>query len=308
MPNGLLLIDKPVGLRSAECVAHVKRLSGKEDKSARVGHAGTLDSTASGLLIVLLGTATRLSDYVMKLPKVYEATLRLGVSTDTCDASGNAVFCGDAAKVREEDFDRVLCSFWGTRMQRPPEISALKVEGKPSHKMAREGRPAILGSRPVTVTSAKRCSTMADGVVKISVACGKGTYIRALARDIGDALGCGAHVEALRRLSIGPFSVCEADTPENVVPFTERTRPLREVGSAFHRITLTEDAERRLSHGLCVPVAEAGRYVPGSSELRHGLCVEGGNMIGFADLDPFGGRNGAPLLKPRVNVAMDDLK
>lgn len=307
MPNGLLLIDKPVGLRSAECVAHVKqRFAGRNGKNTRVGHAGTLDSTASGLLVVLLGTATRLSDYVMKLPKVYEATVRLGVSTDTCDASGKAMFIGDAAKIEEAAFDRVLCSFWGTRMQRPPEISALKVGGRPSHKLARGGRSTNLSPRPVVVTSAKRCSPISGGVVKISVACGKGTYIRALVRDIGEALGCGAHVEALRRLSIGHFRVDEAETSESIAVPVEKLRSLREVGSAFHRVALTADAEQRLLHGLCVAVAESGRYVPGRLELRHGLCVEGRNMIGFADVkeDP----GGALLLKPRMNVAMDDME
>ena len=306
MPNGILLIDKPAGLRSTECVARVKRLACKKDKNIRVGHAGTLDSTASGLLVVLLGAATRLSDYVMKLPKVYEAAVRLGVSTDTCDASGSVVFRADASEVEEAAFDRVLCSFWGTRMQRPPEISALKVDGKPSHRIAREGRPSNLSSRPVVVTSVKRCSPISDGAVKISVACGKGAYIRALARDIGGALGCGAHVEALRRLSIGPFGVNEAQAPESLADITGITKNLRssrEVGSAFHRVALTEDAERRLLHGLCVPLTEAGRYVPGGAELMHGLCVEGCNMMGFAVLGE--GIDGTLLLKPRVNVACD---
>ena len=305
MPNGLLLIDKPIGLRSAECVTHVKHLSGKE---IRVGHAGTLDSTASGLLIILIGTATRLSDYVMKLPKIYEAKMRLGVSTDTCDASGRAVFHGDASKIGEAAFDRVLCSLWGTRMQRPPEISALKIKGEPSHKITRDGRTADLSPRPIVVTSARRSSPISDGVVNISVTCGKGTYIRALVRDIGEALGCGAHVEALRRLSIGHFCVHEADTPENLAPFPKGLRSLREAASAFHRIVLTPGAEQRLLNGLCVPISEAGYYAPGSSELGYELCVEGENIIGFADIISSEGRYGTPLLKPKVNVAASDQK
>ena len=308
MPNGLLLIDKPAGLRSAECVARVKRLLDKKDKNTRVGHAGALDSTASGLLIVLLGTATGLSDYVMKLPKAYEATIRLGVSTDTCDASGSVVFRANAAEVRDSSFDRVLCSFWGTRMQRPPEISALKVNGKPSHKMAREGKAAKLVSRPADVVAAKRCSPISDEAVRISVECGKGTYIRAIARDIGEKLGCGAHVEALRRLSIGHFRVHEAEAAENLVLFSAKLRSLREVGSAFHRIALTADAEQQLLQGRGVLLAEAGRYVPGSVELRHGLCVESENMIGFVDVGECENACGAPFLRPKVNIAMGDLK
>ena len=303
MLNGLLLINKPVGLRSTECVARVKRIA-----STRVGHAGTLDSTASGLLVVLLGTATRLSDYVMKLPKIYEATVKLGVATDTCDASGETVFRGDASKVGEAAFDRVLCSFWGTRMQRPPEISALKIDGRPSHKLAREGRAANLNPRPVVVTSVKRCSPISGGIVKISVTCGKGTYIRALVRDIGDALGCGAHVEALRRLSAGPFNIHGAQAPDKFADLSGKLRSLREVGSAFHRIVLATDAEKKLLHGLSVPMSKTGRYVPGSLELSHGLCVEGVNMIGFADVDFSENSCGAPILRPKVNVAMGDLE
>lgn len=314
MPNGFLLIDKPVELRSAECVAHVKRMLGKKSKQgkknelSRVGHAGTLDSTASGLLVLLLGSATRLSDYVMKLPKTYEATMRLGAATDTCDASGHVIFRGDVESVSEQAFDRVLRSFWGMRMQRPPEISALKIGGKPSHEIAREGQEISLASRSVFMSSVRRCSPISRGSVRIAVVCGKGTYIRALVRDIGEALGCGAHVEELRRLSTGPFNVCEAYAPEaiaNMSELSEKLRSPREIVSAFHRIILTEDAERRLMNGLCVPLADAGRYVSGSGELRHGLCVEGVNMIGFADINAVEG--GAPVLKPRANIFMGEL-
>ena len=294
MPNGFLLVDKPVGLRSTECVARVKRLLGRDTK---VGHAGTLDSTASGLLLVLVGTATRLSDYAMKLPKRYEATIRLGISTDTCDASGRVVFCGNTAQVDERAFDRVLCFFWGTRMQRPPEISALKVDGQASHKMARQGQAPVLLSRPVTMTSVTRRSPLANDRVQISVTCGKGTYIRALARDIGTALQCGAHVEALRRLSIGSFHAVDACIAENANE--EHLLPLRAIGGAFHRFVLSNEAERRLSSGLCVPLAEAGRYFSGTMELRHGLWVEGKKMIGFADII----KAGALSLKPRVHIA-----
>ncbi|MDR1048742.1 MAG: tRNA pseudouridine(55) synthase TruB, partial [Synergistaceae bacterium] len=244
MPNGLLLIDKPAGLRSSACVALVKRLltEGSSVKE-KVGHAGTLDSTASGLLNVLLGTATRCSDYVMRLPKVYEAVVRLGTATDTCDASGECVFRGDASKVDERAFDRVLCSFLGTRMQVPPGISALKVNGKAAHRTARAGEEPKLDARPIAVTAAARVSALTDGRVKIAVTCGKGTYIRAIARDIGTRLGCGAHVEALRRLSVGPFRVSEACAPEDAD--AKRLLPVRAAGSVFQRVLLNADAERR---------------------------------------------------------------
>ncbi|MDR3265781.1 MAG: tRNA pseudouridine(55) synthase TruB [Synergistaceae bacterium] len=324
MPDGLLLIDKPDGLRSADCVARVRRRFGK---NTRVGHAGTLDSTASGLLVVLLGSATRLSDYVMKLPKTYEAAVHLGKATDTCDRSGQVVFCGDATKVDETSFDSALCSFWGERMQLPPEISALKLNGRPSHRIAREGGDARPARRPVLVTSLSRGTPISEGRVKISVTCGKGTYIRSIVRDIGLTLGCGAHVAELRRLSTGPFRVEDALMPDlsggeffgRGVPgrkIEDCLRSPREIGPAFHRVLLSRDAERRLMSGLCVPLADAGRYVPGFVELSGGLCVEGENMIGFADVVPCPAseKNGkgtgleseksVPCLKPRANIAV----
>jgi tRNA U55 pseudouridine synthase TruB len=145
--------------------------------------------------------------------------------------------------------------------------------------------------------------------VRISVTCGKGTYIRALARDIGAALGCGAHVEELRRLSIGPFrdvDACSAEKLDALVldPIgAGHIRPLREIGASFHRVILTEEAERRLSSGLCVPAAEAGRYLPGTVELRNGLCVEGKKMIGFADIVESDAAGDGMSLKPRANIA-----
>jgi tRNA pseudouridine(55) synthase len=304
MPNGLLLIDKPDGLRSAACVALVKRLLAEGPLAKeKVGHAGTLDSTASGLLIVLLGTATRCSDYVMRLPKVYEAVVRLGVSTDTCDASGECIFRGDASKVDERAFDRVLCSFLGTRMQVPPEISAVKVNGKAAHRAARAGEDPKLDARPVVVTAAARSSPLADGRAKITVTCGKGTYIRAIARDIGARLGCGAHVEALRRLSIGPFHVSDACAPE--AANAKRLLPARMVGSVFQRVLLNANAERRLMNGLAVPLSGAGRYVPGTLPLESGLCVEGEALFGFA-------ANANFLLRPQTNIldttGADDLR
>jgi tRNA pseudouridine(55) synthase len=263
-----------------------------------VGHAGTLDSTASGLLILLVGAATRCSDYVMRLPKVYEAGIRLGFSTDTCDASGQPVFRGDAAKVDGAAFDRILCSFLGTRMQVPPGISALKVNGKVSHRTVRAGGESGLRARAVCVTSLSRRSALEDGRATISVTCGKGTYIRALARDIGALLGCGGHVESLRRVSVGPFDVADAQAPGD--PDLDRLRPLREAGIPFQRVSLTAGSERRLTEGLTVPLSEAGRYLPGTIELRHGLCVEGEKLFGFAELEPSGGLGA--LLRPRTNI------
>jgi tRNA pseudouridine(55) synthase len=296
----IILTDKPVGVRSSEAVAEAKRRLCAENggKKIRVGHAGTLDSTASGLLIILAGTATRLSDYIMKLPKVYEAEVRLGRSTDTCDASGETVFEGDAGRVTEAVFDRVLFSFLGVRDQTPPEISALKLGGVPLHKIARAAADKVpaINPRPVCVYSIVRRGLIADGRVRISVTCGKGTYIRAIARDIGVILGCGAHVESLRRLSVGRFSVSDAGL----------VKPTREAGEMFQRLTPTEETERRLIGGMSVPLRGAGRYVPGSMELRHGLCIDGARLFGFAEVfrgdGSAGDGDGRLFIRPAANI------
>ena len=157
--------------------------------------------------------------------------------------------------------------------------------------------------------SVRRRSALADGRVEIEVVCGRGTYIRSLARDIGARLGCGAHIEALRRLSIGPFLVSEALSfpPDPGVPL----RSPREAVAPFHRILLTERAEARILNGLPVPLREAGRYVPGTVGFAGGLCVEGAGMIGFADREVgekvAGERGGGEiLLRPRANISVRD--
>ncbi|NLL37232.1 MAG: tRNA pseudouridine(55) synthase TruB [Fretibacterium sp.] len=296
MPSGLLLIDKPEGLRSTECVGRVRSALRRRVK---VGHAGTLDSTASGLLILLLGSVTRLSDRVMDLPKLYRARIRFGLSTDTCDYAGVPIFQGDPSQVDEATLDRALYSFLGARLQLPPAFSALKVGGRPAHSLARAGKKVVLGRRIVHITSLKRITPIRNDEVTLEIMCGRGTYIRSLAQDIGDLLGCGAHLAALRRLSIGPFSVSCAVAPEPEAFLSAPPVDPREAVSSFQRICLTKEAQGRLLQGLPVPLSEAGRYVPGEQELAKGLCVEGSNMIGFVDFFESSGRT---FLKPRANI------
>ena len=295
MPSGLLLIDKPEGLRSTDVVNRIRRAMGKK---LRVGHAGTLDSTASGLLILLTGRA---------LPKVYRAEIALGRATDTCDASGQTVFTGDASHVREADIDRVLFSFLGWRLQRPPEISAVKKDGRPSHKLARAGQEFVLAPRPVFIRSLRRTSPLSEGRAAIEVICGKGTYIRSLARDLGERLGCGAHVVSLRRLSSGPFRVEEGISPEEAETMALRgqlpLRSPRELGPLFRRIRLTEEAETRLIYGQDVPLAGAGYGAAGRDAPDRRLCVTGRRMLGFAERVE---ALGTILLRPGANVLFEE--
>ncbi|EFC92224.1 tRNA pseudouridine synthase B [Dethiosulfovibrio peptidovorans DSM 11002] len=206
--DGFLIIDKPEGVRSTASVSAVKRALGR---GVRVGHAGTLDSTAQGLLIVLVGKATRLCRYVMDLPKSYLGIVKFGVKTSTDDGTGDILSSmDDDPFIDRGSLESLVPSFLGIRMQRPPSISALKVDGRRAHLVSRSEKLMELPLRPVFITSLKVQDVFADkGEATIGVVCHKGTYIRSIARDMGDMSGYGAHLSSLRRISTGPFDVSD---------------------------------------------------------------------------------------------------
>jgi tRNA pseudouridine55 synthase len=208
---GLLLVDKPAGPTSHDMVGWVRRGLGLR----RVGHAGTLDPFASGLLLVCVGAATRLVEELHDLDKVYEATARLGLRTTTDDPEGEVVETADAealARVRPEAVERALQEQVGLRMQRPPVYSSKKVEGEAAHRRVRRGEAVELPPVPVRIHEVELLEVVEVPLheVRFRVLCGTGTYIRAMARDLGDHLGVGAHLTGLRRTRIGPFSVDDA--------------------------------------------------------------------------------------------------
>jgi tRNA pseudouridine(55) synthase len=281
MPNGILLLNKPEGTRSTDCVTRVKRLF-KE----KTGHAGTLDSTACGLLVLLLGRATRLSDYIMLLPKIYTAVVRLGAETDTADASGDIIFSGNADNINEVNIDSVLNNFIGEIMQVPPEISAIKIGGKAAHRISRSikkssGTEFSLSARSVFVHSIRRISPVLDSEFEIEVNCGKGTYIRSIARDIGRMLGCGGHVRKLKRLSVGDFSLHNALNLEDLS--LESLLPVESIATFYDRVFLNAEAETRLSNGLKVLLNEAGEHIKGEIDAKY-VAVLGETLFGFAEI------------------------
>jgi tRNA pseudouridine55 synthase len=201
--DGLLNIDKPCGMTSHDVVQRVRRVTGIR----RVGHAGTLDPLASGVLVVGIGRSTRLLEYVMGRPKTYETTVRLGQTTTTYDAEGEVVQSRPVA-VSDAAIAAALPRFTGTITQTPPAWSAIKVEGVPLYKRARQGEAVTVPSRTVTVYELA-CTARRETELDLRVVCGSGTYIRSLAHDLGEALGCGGHVVALRRTTLGSFDVAE---------------------------------------------------------------------------------------------------
>lgn len=202
--SGILLLDKADGTRSTACVDRVRTILGRKTK---VGHAGTLDSTASGLLVLLVGKATRLASLVMSFSKAYQASIQCGVTTSTDDRSGEVLSRRPFGHIYPEGIRRVLPGFLGWRSQVPPQVSAVHVAGQRAHDLARKGVVPELSPRPVFLCRLDLTGfDPASGRMELRVLCSKGTYVRSLARDLGEQLGCGAHLAALRRTHIGPWA------------------------------------------------------------------------------------------------------
>jgi len=203
--DGILNINKPSGPTSFNIVSVVKRLSGVR----RVGHAGTLDPAATGVLPVCLGQGTRVIEFLVDSTKAYRAEIELGVTTDTYDASGRITQKGDPAGINRGQLESALSSFYGLIQQVPPMYSAVKYQGKPLYKLARAGIKVNRRSRPVQIHHLELIDWQLP-VLTVEIICGKGTYIRSLAHDLGQVLGCGAHLKSLIRLRCGLFDIRDA--------------------------------------------------------------------------------------------------
>lgn len=203
--NGIVIVDKPAGITSARVVAEVKKIAG----AAKVGHTGTLDPFATGVLICCLNQATRLAQFFLHGDKSYEALLRLGSATNTQDATGQVVTQHPVPPLSETELNAVFSQFEGRQMQQPPAYAALKHQGTPLYKLARQGKPVLKAPRPVTI-SALRILEVALPDVRFSMTCSAGTYVRALCADIGQMIGCGGHLAQLRRTAGSGFTLTEA--------------------------------------------------------------------------------------------------
>lgn len=214
--TGILLVDKPVGWTSHDVVGRVRRLVGQR----RVGHTGTLDPLATGLLVVCLGRATRLAEYVTTQDKRYEGLIQLGVSTITDDAEGDVIRRTEPPPIGRSELKALEINFTGSLQQRPPAFSAIRVNGRRAYAAARQGERPELQPRRVEVHRLA-LRALSEGTLHVSVHCGHGTYVRSLARDIGESLGCGAHLAGLRRTHVGSMQVTEAYEPEELTALTE---------------------------------------------------------------------------------------
>lgn len=261
-PDGLVLIDKPRGITSHDAVAAVRRALG----TRKVGHAGTLDPMATGLLLMGVGRATRLLRFLGDLPKTYEGSMRLGIETDTLDADGT-VTRETPVDVTAERLRRAMRALAGDSWQIPPAYSAVKVGGRKLYEEARAGRPVEAPPRPIHV-DVFELSGLEGTDASFRVVCAGGTYVRVLAADVGAALGCGAHLTALRRTAIGPFVAAEAAPPDAPVLL-----PSERTVAHLPRVSLQPDEAVAAGHGRVLgPAGVSGPY---------GVYAPDGRIVGI---------------------------
>src|SRR5580704_9858730 len=277
--SGLVIVDKPGGMTSHDFVARVRRLAGTK----KVGHAGTLDPMATGVLVVGVEKATRLLGYLTLTEKEYAATIRLGQSTSTDDAEGEITGTAPAADVSAETLSKAVVGLTGEIWQVPPAVSAIKVGGQRAYKLTRAGAAPELAPRPVTVyeftvTAIRREADLLD--VDATVRCSSGTYIRALARDLGAALGTGGHLTRLRRTRVGGYRVEDARTLEQLADRLEVLPLAQAAAAAFPRRDLSADEARRLANGGRLstaastgPQASLGSQAPTAAYAPDGTLI-----------------------------------
>lgn len=305
MKDGLLLLDKEPGFTSHDAVQKVRRIL----KQKKIGHCGTLDPDATGLLLLTLGTATRLTRFLIRAPKVYEGVLRFGIATDTYDASGRPVSEAPAeAMARFTALDpgavaAAMKGFEGDILQQPPPYSAKKVQGVKFYELARRGEEVPAEPKEVTVYEFAPLGVIEDGRLRFRLACSSGTYARGLAHDLGAALGVGAHLAELRRTRIGSFRV------EDALPLgrlEERVQAGEPAGSAwipfdqiplpFGEVTADPQQEHRITHGQTVLVrelaGEEGDWVKLMNRRREFIAV--GTVVERI------GTAGVGIVQPRV--------
>jgi tRNA pseudouridine55 synthase len=277
--SGVLVVDKPVGLTSHEVVQIIRRGT----NIRRAGHTGTLDPRASGVLVVLIGPAVRLSEYVSASDKRYQAVIQLGTATDTYDADGQ-ILSTNLVNISEDEFEEALQSFVGEIEQVPPPYSAVKVKGRKAYDMARKGEDVDLAPRKITVYSLELLEWAPPEVV-IDVYCSSGTYIRSLANDLGKMLGCGAHLVGLRRTKSGRFTLRDAVPLRKLrEAFDNGTWyqyliPAAEALSDWPAIELSQEQIEAIRHGHRIP-AEAG-----IGKMARGISQQG-ELVALMEFDP----------------------
>ena len=256
--DGIVIVDKPQGWTSQDVTARLRRVFG----TRRIGHGGTLDPMATGVLPVFVGRATRAVEFFEHAEKTYETVLRLGITTDTEDMTGT-VLTEENVSFTEEQLQETLAAFRGEILQVPPMYSALKVNGQKLCDLARKGKTVARQPRPITIHELTLVER-GENTLRLRVRCSKGTYIRTLCKDIGEKLGCGGCMESLRRVAAGEYTVDEAVPLQTLLETEEPEKYLRDVDTMFRNypaVTLTANQETRCRNGNAFSVSLApGTY------------------------------------------------
>jgi tRNA pseudouridine55 synthase len=277
--SGVLVVDKPVGYTSHDVVQIIRRGTGIR----RAGHTGTLDPRASGVLVVLIGPAVRLSEYVSASDKRYQATIRLGASTDTYDSEGSITSSSSVEDISMEQFEEILHQFTGEIRQVPPPYSAVKIKGRKAYEMARKGEEVELEPRTINVYSLDLLEWDPPEAV-VDVFCSSGTYVRSLANDLGAALGCGAHLIGLRRTKSGRFTLRDAVPLRRLQEsfqagdWYKYLIPAAEALGDWPLIELDADDVDLVRHGHRIPA------VPGSGDWIRAISQQG-DLVALMELD-----------------------
>ena len=294
-PSGILIINKPEGMTSHDVVNKVRRLFSLR----RVGHTGTLDPMASGVLVVLIGRAAKAAEYISNSKKAYVATLRLGTTYDTQDVTGRPLkICEDIPSA-----DAVIATvneFSGEIMQIPPMYSALKVNGQKLYDLARKGIEVEREARPITVHSISATPTQIPTDFILSVECSAGTYIRTLCEDIGNSLGCGGAMATLKRTSAGGFDIAHSYTLEKIEALTEEKRrsllrPTEELFSDLEQIALPTFFEKLSRNGCEIYLKKIGKDIPLGTRVR--LCSQNGEFYALGEVREYEDGNAIKAIK-----------
>ncbi len=282
--NGLLLVDKPVGMTSADVIRRLKKVL---DKKTKIGHLGTLDPFASGLLPVCIGTGTKIAQFLMAENKAYSGTIRLGVQTDTQDVTGTISHTAPVPSYSSDVLRELERRFCGDIVQTPPMYSAIKKNGVPLYKLARRGLVVERQPRPAVIHRLS-LEAQAPDTLGFSVNCSKGTYVRTLAADLGTALGCGAYLLSLRRTAFGPFGIEDSLPLHTLLEEPDRLRTgllsLSRALGHYRGVEIASSAVHLLRHGQQAPLAELPPASAPGELIR--LVAPDGTLVALAQHHP----------------------
>lgn len=303
--DGILPIYKELNLRSTDCVSLVKKIL---PKRVKIGHAGTLDSTAEGILILLIGRSTRLADFIMQMPKVYKATITFGVQTSTDDASGDVIATKPVNHLTDDLIQETLPAFLGIRPQIPPNISAVHVDGKRAHDLAREGKNFQILSKNIQIMHIKQNKKLFNNTAEFIIECKKGTYIRSFARDLGLALGTVAHISSLERICVWKFDSTLALSSKMLNNLTPQSLPNyilnpKILSGFFSTFELNDSGEETIKNGLKLPISRTSLIYTGQSELKNRILAVGNNLVSLCNLTY---RDNTIFASPNCNIFLGD--